>query len=368
MPHNNFPEEVCWIGARQSDATECGLFSHSIVTYGNPGNDCDAFCSVNKRPRRRSLVNEESFIRKSMEKVLQKNPSSYFLFYDQNEAYKFHEYSDKIMCANEHSLLKTLDSKIYTNLWFGRQVDVLDFRAQIAKTITYKSLLRDFPGVNRFVLRMENDAGGHGTHLLSSEEDVRIVLGKHDGYKRVIVSPWIDGCSISQHVLITNDETICFAPAKQLFNADSFLFAGVTFNEKLDKSALEKTQRYSIRIGELLRVAGYRGIAGIDYIIFHGEPKFLEINPRYMGSTIMLEHSLLTHDLPSIHELNFQSFYGSISNELADKCRSLEIQGTVNYINWTPKKYEWPPIDGAHLYYEHIDNDTFMYRDLILHD
>uniref|UniRef100_UPI003FEFF9EB ATP-grasp domain-containing protein n=1 Tax=Eisenbergiella sp. TaxID=1924109 RepID=UPI003FEFF9EB len=49
---------------------------------------------------------------------------------------------------------------------------------------------------------------------------------------------------------------------------------------------------------------------GIDYIYANGELYFIEINPRFQGSTRQLDNILKRNGLPSIFDYNYRAFTG----------------------------------------------------------
>ena len=64
------------------------------------------------------------------------------------------------------------------------------------------------------------------------------------------------------------------------------------------------------KICEKLKELGYLGVLGIDFICFDNELYFIEINPRFQGSTRQLDAMLKESGLPSIFEYNYTAFYG----------------------------------------------------------
>lgn len=60
-------------------------------------------------------------------------------------------------------------------------------------------------------------------------------------------------------------------------------FAAVS--DLLTTDQLDGIQRSTLAIGDWLRGCGYRGAYGVDFLVVDGEPRFMEVNPRFQGST-----------------------------------------------------------------------------------
>ncbi len=55
---------------------------------------------------------------------------------------------------------------------------------------------------------------------------------------------------------------------------------------------------------------GYRGVGGIDYLVYNDEVYFVEINPRFQASTLLLNIALNEVGLPCMQELQLDAFSG----------------------------------------------------------
>lgn len=52
----------------------------------------------------------------------------------------------------------------------------------------------------------------------------------------------------------------------------------------------------------------YRGICGLDFIVQNNKLYFIEINPRFQGSSFLINRTLFENNLPSLYELNEMAF------------------------------------------------------------
>ena len=57
-----------------------------------------------------------------------------------------------------------------------------------------------------------------------------------------------------------------------------------------------------------MRLSGYRGVCGIDFMLTEKALYFLEINARFQASSFLLNRLLCKKDLPSLHKLNQMAF------------------------------------------------------------
>ena len=60
---------------------------------------------------------------------------------------------------------------------------------------------------------------------------------------------------------------------------------------------------------QVLRRFSYIGVLGIDFIYSNNELFFIEINPRFQGSTRYLDRILQENNFKSIYEYNYNAFY-----------------------------------------------------------
>ena len=65
---------------------------------------------------------------------------------------------------------------------------------------------------------------------------------------------------------------------------------------------------YSKSICKALQREGYLGVLGIDFIEVERDVYFMEINPRFQGSSVKLEKLLLDGGCVSLFERNYLAF------------------------------------------------------------
>ena len=82
-----------------------------------------------------------------------------------------------------------------------------------------------------------------------------------------------------------------------------------TLNKNECTILVTKINKYALKIGKLIQEKGYRGVMGIDSICYDKEVYFMEINPRFQNSSIVLNKALYEQNLPSLQELHYNCFY-----------------------------------------------------------
>ena len=70
----------------------------------------------------------------------------------------------------------------------------------------------------------------------------------------------------------------------------------------------------------------YRGICGLDFIFIQNNILLIEINPRYQGSSYLLNAVLNVYNLPSLFELNSICFSANyINNDITSQIDKMSV-------------------------------------------
>ena len=108
------------------------------------------------------------------------------------------------------------------------------------------------------------------------------------------------------------------------------LFEGSNFIEgvALSKRNKQKIYKSAKNLGEMIAKMGYRGVCGIDYVLSKSKSELyiIEVNPRFLGSTCLINKALADANLPSLfyyHQLAFQD--EPIPSNLCDAAEKLHI-------------------------------------------
>lgn len=176
------------------------------------------------------------------------------------------------------------------------------------------------------VLRPSRTSGGQGIVVVDDADQIDSVWpGAED--RLVAVAPFLqEALPINVGGVVYSDGSIRLHPASvQLIGiADAtskvFGYCGNDFARftELDRPLVMAVDAAARLVGDWLRVEGYRGAFGVDFLVHEGAPLFAEVNPRLQGSTslstrlsetigqsdVVLEHLAAFLGLPPPSDLN----------------------------------------------------------------
>lgn len=303
-------KNIIWIGPRSSDIDNEEMFLTGITTFGN-GNY--SFCQSNSKRVSRGTFKETKFIMKKMDELYSINPNYQFLLYDQSEAEKYKKYSKNFICINETSIVNILNSKQITRTWLSNDVNCLPFIAMPFSDCNYLRLCQRFPGINTFIIQNTYSVGGTKTYIVKSANNLRDVKQNNKPYEICIISPYIkQSISLNIHLLCSKKGPIIFPYSTQIIKPHNncLLYVGSDFTRRYNVEIEQKIFDISTFIGNKLCKMGYMGIVGIDFLLANNILYFIEINPRFQGSTKILNIWLKENKYPSIYKMNFDIFNG----------------------------------------------------------
>ena len=214
----------------------------------------------------------------------------------------------RMICLNPLSVLQTLDDKIQTRGLLSGLVPMLDYRTIKGKDFNYEQLraLSD-----ELVVQLPVGSGGSKTFLCNPEnhEQIRATLVPDKDYS--ISAYQRENTPYNVHCIVGNDRIEVLPPSQQLLEiSDKIEFIGSDFEIEIPSNIKAKFIQHSSTICNRVQALGYRGVLGIDYIHANDELYFIEINPRFQGSTRQVDALLKKSGLPSIFDYNYRAFNG----------------------------------------------------------
>lgn len=355
--------KLIWIGKYQSDISYTNnYFSGSITYYGDGLRGNISCCPSNSRS-----YNKVAFIAFIIENIKTRLSEHNFVFYNQSYAYEvinlYPKCKKHIININSKELLNWMANKTLVRLWVKNIINVPPFCAVPGSECTYSNLKSLFPHQNKFVVQDNFSSGGIGSGII--ENDCRykannVTLNPHDLY---LVSPLLENSfSINLHMLIGKHEQILFPISIQVIepNKSPFIFRGSDFIEakQIPKSIVRKIHNCARKIGKKLAGMEYRGICGLDFIIQGNEVYFIEINPRFQGSSFLINRALSEKNLPSLYILNKRAFCNESFYSQKNQLENLD----VNYSYYKVKSDIAIPEQIISDYFNCSDIDT-LYMD-----
>jgi hypothetical protein len=142
------------------------------------------------------------------------------------------------------------------------------------------------------VLRRSHSSGGRGLTLVHDDDE----LERHWPTEQeafVSVAPFIDNATpVNVGAVVWDRDVTVHYPSVQLIGIPEltsipFGFCGSDFAavSSLSSSAIDEVEQSTRRIGSWMQAHGYRGAFGVDFLVKDDRALFMEVNPRFQGST-----------------------------------------------------------------------------------
>ena len=214
-----------------------------------------------------------------------------------------------LICKNSDELIKLFNNKIETKKVLKGLVPMLDYTYVKGKDFDYQKISKEN---KTLVVQHPLGSGGSKTFLCNNDnyKELQKSLIKDDIY---IISEYMkDNIPYNIHAVIGEKNYEIFPPSMQdLEIGEKIEYIGSIYDIELSKEIKNKFEEYTNKICHKLKELGYRGVLGIDYIYTNNELYFIEINPRFQGSTRQLDKILIDNKLPSLFEYNYLAFEGN---------------------------------------------------------
>ena len=304
-----------WVGHREAELFKTNhFFCGSVTTWGNNENGNISYCKK-YRTREVDNVTRNRFFAAELEKLLENNEYK-IMFYSSSLAYGLMKINPKLeknfICINSKPMLSLLNNKITTRVWMSNHLPVIKFVLLSGRDCNYKQIKEFFPNYNSFIIQESNSSGGLGTFLINKDNSPYVIEGLKEDELYLASYYASPSFSINTHILITDNNIIVFPSSVQIIEEYGYnlIYSGADFvNFKyVENEVQKKIYNYSKKIGTLLKGIGYKGICGIDYLIYGKEVYFIEINPRFQASSILLNAALDEAGLPCLQMLHCNAF------------------------------------------------------------
>lgn len=212
----------------------------------------------------------------------------------------------KLICKNSDELIKIFNNKQDTRNLFKGIVPMLDYTYVLGKDFDYNKLS---PDGKMLVVQHPLGSGGSKTFLCTKKnrKELKNKLIQDGIYG---ISTYVtDNIPYNIHCVIGKEQIEIFPPSMQELDIiDKIEYIGSFYDIELNEDIKKKIAAYTTKICLKLQKMGYCGILGIDYIYAENELYFIEINPRFQGSTRQLDKMLIDNNLPSLFEYNYLAF------------------------------------------------------------
>ena len=311
-------EKLVWVGPRESDILFSDIDYYYSVTFNGSNIETNiSFTScVNTRINHNSAKewNLGSYLKEQI-CMLAKDPNVRFVFYNPIQAYSFGtDVVARTNYLNSYELLDFLRNKALVRSFVQNHIPVVPYVAFSGRSLPVVSF--DVGKPNMYVLQKVHSSGGNGTLSLKWDACVEYVQ-QGSAVEEYILSPYLENAApINVHAVIFDDECIVLPCSYQLIrhNGQSFSYIGGDFHTALSSIQYDLIKKRTLALAEELRLLGYRGVCGFDYMLTEDELFFLEINPRFQASSFLLDMLLAREGKPTLHQLNLYAFTGKNSS------------------------------------------------------
>jgi len=310
-----------YIGPKQSTIENNNFFDYSITLFGNNTETNTSYESYltfeywnpDNHLKEITLYNRELLKLSEPAEIMAHDP----LLLSQCKL----PHMVKQICLNDLKLLNQLNNKFETRKLLKDIVPMLKYYMVKGSEFKYKK----YSTISEeLVLQLPIGSGGSKTFYCNQDnyEQVELSLLPNELYS--ISTFEKENIPYNIHCLIGKNQIELLPPSEQeLEIIDKIEYIGSNYYITIPQEIKTKLTNYSYAICKKLQSMGYLGILGIDFIYAKNELYFIEINPRFQGSTRQLDKILVKNNLPSIFEYNYNFFLGNdmppISNIELDK-------------------------------------------------
>lgn len=305
--------KLVWVGPRESDILYSGIkFFRSVTFNGTNSNGNTSWSSKNNKRIDHIATGVKwhlnDFLLQELVPLLE-DQDIQFMFYNPLQSYILGDgVPERTICANGQNCLTFFRSKANMRMFAQDCIPVIpyvQFTGQIIPTVRFS--VGD--GEN-YVLQKVYSSGGHGTFQMTMRECKEFVMAGSE-VESYLLSPYLQyAAPINVHAVIFDKGCVIFPPSFQLMRRQGqrFFYIGGDFHTNFSVECREMIKDRTMALCEKLRLSGYRGVCGIDYMLTDTEVYFLELNARFQASSFLLNKLLLKDGKPSLHQLNLMAF------------------------------------------------------------
>ncbi len=306
-------KNITWIGTKESDILHTNnFFSHSITICGSGQNGNFSF-STEKNIRINYNINNPDYTKyllETMNQILADEPQTQFMYYNPYYAHLLEpSLASHVCCLNSKQIMDLLRSKCEMRTFATNYIPVVPFERILGQELYTSFVSGTKNSTEEYIVQEDISSGGEGTYIISSTEELPNFL---DNALYLMAPYYKKNIPVNINFIIFDDNICIFPPSIQIINNlnGKLLFLGTDYYIKRYNTyiILDTILQNTLKLAFALKDIGYRGIGGFDYIFVENQLLFLECNPRFQASTYLLNLSLKTQNLPSIHELNFMAF------------------------------------------------------------
>lgn len=323
-----------YIGIRSSDRKfDSGYFESDITIFSEQTGPTRFPIRPNQNKTNKYII---PYMVECIDRLLSQFSNCYFMFYNNMMAYNFPSRLRRhFLCLNARELIQSLNDKADMKRWLSDcDIPILSYETFLGQDITIEALKLRFPHTNCYVIQSNHGGGGVGTFVVTTS-NFDSVRARFQPLKLYLISAYEKfSVSVNTHIFVSEKQTVLSPGSIQIveMEQDQLCYRGADFAtfRKLPKECREQVRNFSLKIANQLRSRGYRGIAGLDFLVTRDRGVYcMEINPRFQASSLPLDLYLRKelneqYVAHSVFELNEQAF----NNQMVT---SLCFDDVINY-------------------------------------
>lgn len=357
-------KHIYWVGSRFSDIVGFECYG-SISLYGTTHGRHIALCDTCKERFDNNFLNEHAYdvLRSTILDIAKRDGQAVFCFYNPEWKYDIgglESVEDRLIAVNAKEIYDFYDSKIGVHEYYKDKVEMLEAYTLPASECTLDNLgrlLGDNP--DGYIVQAEKSSGGYGTLVVDKSNADKTLSALSDS--RYLVSAYRkNNVPVNFHAVIYRDGVMLFPGSVQILRRenDRLIYKGSDYMAfgMIDGQLRGAAERAVLAVCEIMRADGYRGIAGIDAVIYDGRAAVVEINTRFQGSSAVLNMGLIENGRKSLQEYNLEAFY--IDAPASD--RELYKTLKINYAGYSYSSIE--PTEHAPFIFSAVENEPHVSR------
>ena len=362
-------KDLVWVGIRQSEIKYCNFIDDSISVFGNNNSLENQIKEKINHNNEKHYDFIDDFYNNEIVKQIEKNSNVRFMYYSQIYSYdsmKKLGLLDYVVCLNNQDLIEFVNNKFKIKEYLKDYIPILNYVFIDGKDFDFENLKQKY-GNCEFVLQTEKGSGGFSTIVLDENNKNDIKLDNNQTY--MITKYCKNNIPVNIHILISKNDIALLPPSVQYIELSNnkLIYKGsdfITYKKIVNNKMDSKLKEYAFIVGKIMQKKGYRGILGIDSIIYDDEVYFMEINPRFQNSSTILNKALQDNNLPSLQELHYNCFY---DKTIQLKSFDVNYSSYINEYGTLNKEFKINPIEKLDMLDEKTikcENFSYLSTDL----
>ena len=307
-------EQRYYIGFNANNAICNESYFNGSITI-NPNHEKGNIYYSNRIVKKRDaafLDEYKGFIKNQVAKICKNDSNVKYFAFNKNVKQLLDNLKINVDSRADFELIDKLNDKKFIRNYLKKYIPIID-AIFIDHKISYEEACKKVNS-HEMVIQGKVGAGGNNTFFVDCEEKFqRYTNSVNHNY---FLSKYVVHIPINSTLIITESGKVKLPSSVQLIKLedDKFKYVGADFiyYDKLSYQVKIKIDEYTQIIKEQLQKLGYRGIAGIDFIIDENEDVyFMEINPRFQASSFIINQYLKLYCDTCLAELHSMATNGN---------------------------------------------------------